>query len=89
MSCWIAFVTSYLIESGAKILRNGDVHRAQIPDFEMERTIWRIEVSDGSFFFIFHALSFKHNFFFDRSFRLTLVYMGGGGQIYPQAVFLL
>ena len=31
--------------------------------WNISRTIWRIEVSDGSFFFIFHALSFELNFF--------------------------
>ena len=35
------------------------------------RTIWRIEVGDGSLFCIFHALSFELNFFFDRRFPLT------------------
>ena len=28
------------------------------------RTIWRVEVGDGSFFCIFHALSFELNSFF-------------------------
>ena len=43
--------------------------------WDISRTIWRIEVSDGSFFCIFHALSnsFELNFFFDRSFPLTLL----------------
>ena len=31
-----ASVTSYLIENEAVNLQNGDVHVAQIPDFEME-----------------------------------------------------
>ena len=35
MSCRIASVTSYLSENEAKNLQNGDVHVAQIPDFEM------------------------------------------------------
>ena len=60
-------MTSYSRENEAENLQNGDVHLAQIPDFEMEisRTIWSIaiEVGDGSFFFIFHALSFELNFF--------------------------
>ena len=34
------------------------------------RTIWHIEVGDGSSFCIFHALSFKLNFFFDWRFPL-------------------
>ena len=36
MSCSIASVTSYLSENEAKNLQNGDVHIAQIPDFEIE-----------------------------------------------------
>ena len=65
ISCSIASVTSYFIEKEAKNLQNGDVHIAQIPDFEMNilRTIWRIEVGDGSLFCIFDALSFELNFF--------------------------
>ena len=66
-------VTSYLSENEAENLQNGDVHLAQIPDFEVEylENLWRIEVGDGSSFFcIFHALSFELNFFFDWSFPL-------------------
>ena len=36
MSCSIASVTSYLIENEAENLQNGDVHLAQISDFEIE-----------------------------------------------------
>ena len=63
---------SYLIENEAENLQNGDVHLAQIPDFEMEYLEnhlahwgqwWLI-------FSIFHALSFELNFFFDRWFPL-------------------
>ena len=36
MSCSIASVTSYLSGIELKNLQNGDVHIAQIPDFEME-----------------------------------------------------
>ena len=59
-------MTSYFIEKEAKNLQNGNVHIAQIPDFEINisRTIWRIEVGDGSLFCIFHALSFELNCFF-------------------------
>ena len=66
-------MTSYLRENEAKNLQNGDVHLAQIPElkWDISRTIWRIEVNDGSFFCIFHALSFEVNFFFDRSFPLN------------------
>ena len=38
--------------------------------WNISRTIWRIEVGDGSLFCIFHALSFELNFFFDRRFPL-------------------
>ena len=34
---------------------------------DISRTIWRIQVSDGSLFCIFHALSFERNLFFDRT----------------------
>ena len=34
---------------------------------DISKTIWRIEVSDGSLFCIFHALSFERNLFFDRT----------------------
>ena len=36
LSSSITSVTSYLIENEAENLQNGDVHLAQIPDFEME-----------------------------------------------------
>ena len=39
-------------------------------EWDISRAIWRIEVSDGSFFFIFHALSSELNLFLDRSFPL-------------------
>ena len=38
--------------------------------WDISRTIWRIEVSDGSFFCVFHALSCEFNLFLDRSFPL-------------------
>ena len=41
---------------------------------DISRTIWRIEVSDGSLFCIFHALSFELNLFFDRTCPLGSVY---------------
>ena len=34
--------------------------------WNISRISWRIEVSNGSFFRIFHALSFELNFFFDQ-----------------------
>ena len=66
-------MTSYFIEKEAKNLQNGDVHIAQIPDFEIEylENHWRIEVGDGSLFCIFHALPFELNFFLDRRFPLN------------------
>ena len=66
-------MTSYLIENEAENLQNGDAYLAQIPDFEMEylEKHWRVEVGDGSFFCIFHALSFELNIFFDQRFSLT------------------
>ena len=39
---------------------------------DISRTIWRIEVSDGSLFCIFHALSFERNLFFDRTCPLMM-----------------
>ena len=36
MSCSIASVMSYLSGIEAKNLQNGDIHIAQVPDFEME-----------------------------------------------------
>ena len=42
--------------------------------WNISRTIWRIEVGDGSFFCIFHALSFELKFFFDRRFPLNQSY---------------
>ena len=36
--------------------------------WDISRTIWHIEVSDGSCFCIFHALSFELNFFFRPEF---------------------
>ena len=38
----------------------------------MSRTIWRIEVSDGLLFCIFHALSFELNLIFDRTCPLMI-----------------
>ena len=39
-------------------------------EWNISRTIWRIDVSDGSFFCTFHALSFELNFFDRMSFPL-------------------
>ena len=66
MSYSIASVTSYLSRIEAKNLQNGDVHIAQIPDFEMEYLENHLEHRGRwwlVFFCIFHALSFELNFF--------------------------
>ena len=52
-------MTSYLSENEAENLQNGDVHLAQIPDFEMEY----LENHLALVFCIFHALSFELKFF--------------------------
>ena len=59
-------MTSYLSENEAKNLQNDDVHIAQFLTLKWNilRTTGRIEVGDGSFFCIFHALSFELKFFF-------------------------
>ena len=41
--------------------------------WNISRTIWHVEVSDGSFLCIFHARSFELNFFFDRRFPLMIL----------------
>ena len=66
-------MTSYLCENEAEKLQNGDFHLAQIPDFRLRylENIWRIEVSEGSFFFIFLALSSELNLFFEWSCPLS------------------
>ena len=40
----------------------------------ISRTIGCVEVGDGSFFCIFHALSFELNFVFDRRFPLKVAF---------------
>ena len=62
-------MTSYLSENEAKSLQSGDVHIAQIPDFETE-PFGTLRSVMARFFFIFHASSFELNFFFDRRFPL-------------------
>ena len=66
LGCW----RLTLSESEAENLQNGDVHLAQIPDFEMEyiENHLRIEVSDGSISFSFSTLFHLSVTFFDRSF---------------------
>ena len=58
-------MTSYLIKNEAENLQ---MAMSILPKFlilkwNISRTIWRIELGDGSFFCIFHALSFELNFF--------------------------
>ena len=46
------------------------LHKFLTLTWNISRTIWRIEVGDGSFFCILHALSCELNFIFDRRFPL-------------------
>ena len=61
LSCKITSVTSYLSENKAEDLRNGDDHLRTMATNHLatptkwRQTIWRIEVSEGSFLCIFHA----------------------------------
>ena len=72
MSCRIGSVTSHLSENEAKNLQNGDIHLPQILALkrDISRTIWSIEVTEGSFCYISYPLSFEINLYFDRSFSL-------------------
>ena len=47
------------------------LHKFLTLKWNISRTIWRIEVGDGSFFCIFHALSCELNFIFDQRFPLN------------------
>ena len=78
MSCSIASVTSYL--SGIEAKKSYKMATSILLKFltlkwNISRTIWRLEVGDGSFSCIFHALSFKLNVFFDRRFPLIPFHM--------------
>ena len=67
-------MTSYLSENEAENLQNGDVHLAQIPDFEISREPFRALSSVmARFFCTFHALSFELNLFFDRRCPLSVL----------------
>ena len=57
-------MTLCLSENEAENLQNGDVHFAQILDFEMEylENNWRIKVGDGSFVFGFVFFAFSRSF---------------------------
>ena len=61
-------MTSYLRENEAENynMATSVWLKFMILGWDTSRTIWRIEVSDGSFFFDFHALSFELNFFSTR-----------------------
>ena len=67
-------MTSYSSENEAEIYKvaTSILLKFLTLKWNISRTIWRIEVSDSSFFGIFHALSFELNFFFDWSFPLKL-----------------
>ena len=59
-------MTSYLSENEAENLQNGDIHLAQLPDYEwnISRIIGALRsVMARVFFFNFHALSFEPDFF--------------------------
>ena len=68
-------MTSYLIENEAETYK---MEMSILPKFltlkwNISRTIWYIEVGDGSFFCVFHALAFELNFFFDQRFPLQFI----------------
>ena len=74
ISCSIASVTSYFIEKEVKNLQNGDVHIAQIPDYEMEYLENHL-AHWGRWWLV--VLHFSRSFmwalvFFDRRFPLTV-----------------
>ena len=75
MSCSIASVMSYLSRIKAKNLQiaTSILLKFLTLTSNVSRTILRIEVSDGSFFCIFHALPFKLNVFFYRRFPLSTI----------------
>ena len=58
-------------------------------EWDISRTIWRIEVSEGSFVCIFRALSFELNLFFEWSCPLSLSKIIGGGGGTPHRRILL
>ena len=70
--CWIASVTSYYAKMRLKIYKMATsiLLKFLTLGWEISRAIWRIEVSDGSFFGIFHVVSFELKLFSDRSFPL-------------------
>ena len=51
--------------------------------WNISRTIWCIEVSDGLFFRIFYALSFEPNFVFDQMFPLNILHNDCDKVVFP------
>ena len=88
ISCSIASVTSYFIKKRLNIYKMATsiLLKFLTLEWNISRTIWRIEVGDGWLFCIFHALSFELNFFFDRRFPLRLQLHGA---IYRPDSFVL
>ena len=58
-------LTTYLCKNEVEILQNGDIHLAQIPDFEMGylENHWHTEVSGGSFFAFFTFFHLSPSYF--------------------------
>ena len=77
LSCSIASVTSYLIENEAENLQNGDVHLAQIPDFEMEYLENHL-AHWGRWWLVF--------FTFFTLFHLSLTFFPTGGSLQSQTL---
>ena len=67
-------MTSYLRENEPENLQmpTSILLKFLILGWDISRTIWRIEVSDGSLFCNFHSFSFELKLFFDRRFPLKL-----------------
>ena len=70
---------SYLTENEAKSVQieTSILVKLLTLEWDISRTIWCIEGSDGSLFCIFHALSFELNFVFDWSFPLRISFTAG------------
>ena len=54
--------------------------------WDISRTMWPIEVGDGLFLCIFHALLFKRNFFFDRRFPLNSQTLNKNSDKFPRII---
>ena len=68
-------MTSYLSENEAETYKMATsiLFKFLTLQRDISRTIWDIEVSDGSFVCSFHALSFELNCLLDRSFPLKIL----------------